>query len=93
LAFSVTPYIPVFFTSKYEPKSPPQRLDIMKIAACSQCGSTNLRQGSIRDGLLSGLTSKYVCRDCNFQGMPFIFDSEEDYINFVKCVKNDKKER
>ena len=66
----------------------------MKITACSQCGSTNLRQGPIKDGLLSGLTSKYVCRDCKFQGMPFIFDSEEDYINFVKNVKrNDKKER
>jgi len=66
----------------------------MKITACSRCGSTNLRQGSIRDGLLSGLTSKYVCRDCKFQGTPFIFDSEEDYVNFVKSIrKNKKKER
>ena len=85
--------MPVFFTGKYTLISPPQRLDIMKIAACSQCGSTNLRQGSLKDGLLLGLTSKYVCRDCKFQGIPFIFDTKEDYINFVKGVKiNEKKE-
>jgi hypothetical protein len=65
----------------------------MKIMACSQCGSTNLRQGSLKDGLLLGLTSKYVCRDCKFQGIPFIFDTKENYINFVKGVKiNEKKE-
>jgi transposase-like protein len=59
----------------------------MKITACSRCGSTNLRQGSLRDGLLSGLSAQYVCRDCKFQAVPFIFDSEEDYLAFLKRIK------
>ena len=54
----------------------------MNIAACSRCGSTNLRRVSIRDDLLSGLSSKYVCRDCKLQAVPFIFDSEEEYLKF-----------
>jgi len=56
----------------------------MEIEACPKCGSRNIFQGKLGEGVLTGYTSKNVCQDCGYQGMPIIFDSEEEYNNFLK---------
>lgn len=61
----------------------------MEIIACPKCGSRRIFQGQMRDGVLTGYNTRSVCRDCGFQGMPIIFDSEENYKKFLK-TKEDK---
>jgi hypothetical protein len=60
----------------------------MEIIACPKCGSRRIFQGRMKDGVLTGYTSREVCRDCGYQGAPIIFDSEEDYIRFIEELKN-----
>jgi len=55
----------------------------LEITACPKCGSKRIFQGTMRDGLLSGYTSNYVCKECGYQGMPFIFDNEKEYKKFI----------
>ena len=65
----------------------------MKIEACINCGSRNIRFGDISDGVLPGYTdalATYVCNDCNHQGIPIVFDSEKEYKKFLKALKEDK---
>ena len=59
----------------------------MEIKACPNCGSRRIYQGRMGDGVLTGYTSRDVCRDCGYQGMPIIFDSETEYIKFIKSKK------
>ena len=56
----------------------------MGITACPKCGSPQIYQGTIGDGVLSGYFSKDVCRNCGYQGSSLLFDSEEDYKKFLK---------
>jgi len=56
----------------------------MEIKACPKCGSRKIYQGRMGDGVLTGYTSKDVCRNCGYQGMHIIFDSEEEYKKFLK---------
>ncbi|MEA3458569.1 MAG: hypothetical protein U9R21_07825 [Candidatus Thermoplasmatota archaeon] len=58
----------------------------MEIIACPQCGSRNIRQGTIRDGELGGYTTRDVCKNCGYIGMPIIFDSEEAYKKFLEAI-------
>jgi hypothetical protein len=65
----------------------------MKIEACINCGSRNIRYGDISDGVLPGYTdalATYVCNDCNHQGIPIVFNSEIEYKKFLKALKEDK---
>ncbi len=61
----------------------------MEIIACPNCGSRRIFQGRMGDGVLTGYTSRNVCRNCGYQGMPIIFDSEIDYKNFLKRKSKD----
>jgi len=45
----------------------------MRITACPRCGSRRIYAGTMGDGVLVGYTTKDVCRDCGYQGMPLIF--------------------
>ena len=65
----------------------------MEIIACPRCGSRRIYQGRMSDGVLTGYTSRNVCRDCGYQGTPIILDSEKDYINFLKNVKQKQKNK
>ena len=65
----------------------------MKIEACISCGSRNIRSGTISDGVLPGYTdalATYVCDDCNHQGLPIVFDTEEEYQKFLKAKMEEK---
>ena len=63
----------------------------MEIKACPNCGSRRIYQGTMGDGVLIGYTYRSVCRDCGYQGMPIIFDSEREYKEFLKEVLPTKK--
>ena len=65
----------------------------MKITACPKCGSRNIFQGTMGDGVLTGYTTKDVCRNCGYQGSPILFDSEKEYKKFLaeRQGKIDKK--
>jgi uncharacterized membrane protein YkgB len=63
----------------------------MEITACPKCGSQRIFQGRLKEGVLTGYTSREVCRNCGYQGSPFIFDHEEDYKNFLEQLKKEGK--
>ena len=63
----------------------------MEIKACPNCGSNKIYQGRMGDGVLTGYTTRDVCRNCGYQGMPIIFDSEKEYLKFLES-KSFKKE-
>ncbi|MEF8879548.1 MAG: hypothetical protein V5A64_04065 [Candidatus Thermoplasmatota archaeon] len=63
----------------------------LPIRACPNCGSTDIKMGDIKSGLVYGLTSwKLVCNKCGYRGMPIIFDSEGDYKKFLDEKKSKK---
>ncbi len=59
----------------------------MRIAACPKCGSTNIRVGSLGDGVLAGYTTQDVCNNCGYRGQPLYFESEKEYKKFVQGLK------
>jgi len=65
----------------------------MEIKVCPNCGSNKIYQGRMGDGVLTGYSSRDVCRNCGYQGMPIIFDSEKEYNKFMesKKIKNNIK--
>jgi hypothetical protein len=68
---------------------------IMSITACINCGSQDIRSGTISDGVLPGYTDglvTYVCNNCNHRGLPIIFDSEEEYEAFLKARMDDQED-
>ena len=62
----------------------------MEITACPRCGSRNIFQGRLKDGVLTGYTSRDVCRNCGYRGSPIIFDSENEYKKFVEELKKEE---
>lgn len=62
----------------------------MKIYACPNCGSKRIHIGTLGSGVTYGVTSwDYVCKNCNYRGMPLIFDSDEEYKKFIKGITKD----
>jgi hypothetical protein len=67
----------------------------MKITACINCGSQDIRSGNIGDGVLPGYTDglvTYVCNNCNHRGLPVIFDTEEEHREFEKIRQKELAE-
>lgn len=66
----------------------------MKIKACPKCGSKNISMGALGDGVLFGIDSwKEVCRNCNYQGAPILFDSEVEYKKFFSELNLDNNKK
>ncbi|OYT28898.1 hypothetical protein B6U98_03685 [Thermoplasmatales archaeon ex4572_165] len=66
----------------------------MVIYACPRCGSQEIFMGTMDSGVIIGLTSiKNVCKDCGFQGAHLQFESEKEYLEFVKTLKKDKDQK
>lgn len=63
----------------------------MKINACPKCGSRNISQGTLGEGVLTGYITKDVCKDCGYQGMPLIFNSEKEYKKFLEGLSKDQE--
>jgi DNA-directed RNA polymerase subunit RPC12/RpoP len=62
----------------------------LSVTACPKCGSRKIFQGRLKEGVLTGYTNRYVCRDCGYQGSPLIFDSNDEYYKFQMRKKSDK---
>ena len=66
----------------------------MVIYACPRCGSQEIFMGTMDSGVIIGLTSiKNVCKNCEFQGAHLQFESEKEYLKFIKTLKKDKDQR
>ena len=66
----------------------------MKISACPKCGSKNISMGTMDSGVTFGVTSwKEICRDCNYQGRPLVFDSEKEYKKFLEGIKQKPQDK
>jgi len=63
----------------------------LEITACPKCGSKHIYQGTLMSGLPAGYTSNYVCKECGYQGMPFIFDNEVEYKKFIIAHQKEKQ--
>ena len=64
----------------------------MKITACPRCGSKNLDIADMSDGITPGIDwSTNVCRDCDWQGIPLEFETENDYQKFQKGFEKENK--
>jgi hypothetical protein len=63
----------------------------MIIVVCPRCGSKNIRQGTIGNGVLTGYTSLDVCKDCGYRGIPIVFDSENEYKKFLREIPKTKR--
>ncbi len=50
-----------------------------ELAACLRCGSEELAPLTLSDGLWAegGESFKWVCRDCDWQGAPLLFDDRK----------------
>jgi transcription elongation factor Elf1 len=66
---------------------------MVKITACPNCGSKDIKMGSLGDGVLYGIGSwKLVCKNCGYQGAPLSFNSVEEYLKYYnKLHPNQKK--
>jgi transcription elongation factor Elf1 len=63
----------------------------MEITACPKCGSKKIETGTMGAGITFGVTSwKSVCKECGYQGEPFLFDSEEAYTKFYQGLTAEK---
>ncbi|MFO7678216.1 MAG: hypothetical protein R6V50_07545 [Thermoplasmatota archaeon] len=65
---------------------------MVKITACPNCGSKDIKMGSLGDGVLYGIGSwKQVCKRCGYQGAPLVFDSVEEYKEYYESLHRDTK--
>jgi len=59
----------------------------MTIKACPRCGSQRIYMGTLKAGVIYGVTSwKLQCRDCGYQGQPLLFDTQEEYDKFRESL-------
>ena len=71
-----------------------KKVRTMQITACPVCGSKNISIGTLGDGIIAGLSSwKEVCRNCGYQGASLLFETEEDYNNYLKALKENTAEK
>jgi hypothetical protein len=45
------------------------------------------------DGVLTGYTSRQVCKNCGYQGMPLIFSNEKDYKRFLEGLEKEQTDK
>jgi hypothetical protein len=55
----------------------------MDLAACPRCAGLGMRMRHLGEGGVLGMEgSVATCGECGYQGMPLLFDAEEDYRVF-----------
>ena len=66
----------------------------MRFRVCPRCGSKNIFAGKMSSGILFGVSSWLEeCRNCGYKGSPVIFDSEKEYLLFLKHIKSIDKQK
>ena len=64
----------------------------MKIHACPRCGSQKIYIGTMDSGVTFGITSNnYTCKNCNYNGMPLIFNNKKNYMQFLKGFQKENE--
>ena len=61
------------------------------VAGCARCGSRRVHPKLLVMGPIPGIDSdaySYICEDCKYEGMPVIFDTEEQRIQFEKEIRD-----
>jgi hypothetical protein len=60
------------------------------ITVCLRCGSTNISH-LFESGFDLGFPPiKVICKDCGWQGIPIVLDSEEDRKKFLETIKEEE---
>ncbi len=60
------------------------------IAGCARCGSRRVHPKLLVMGPIPGIDSdaySYICEDCKYEGMPVIFDTDEQRAQFEKEIR------
>ena len=60
------------------------------IAGCARCGSRRVHPKLLVMGPVPGIDSdaySYICEDCRYEGMPVIFDTDEQRAQFEKEIR------
>lgn len=72
---------------------PPEEAELVesRVHACMNCGSTQVRIGSISQGAIPGAGDGllFVCQRCKHRGPPLEFDDVTAYRQFVKGLHSD----
>lgn len=67
---------------------PPEEVELEEgpVWACMRCGSPNMRQPRVSEGLIPGIGESlvWICPRCKFRGQPLLFDDPTAYRQFVK---------
>ena len=61
------------------------------VAGCARCGSRRVHPKLLVMGPIPGIDSdaySYVCEDCRYEGMPVIFDTEDQRVQFEKEIRD-----
>lgn len=74
---------------------PPEEAELVegRVYACMNCGSTQVRLGSVLQGAIPGAGDAFalVCQRCRHRGPPLEFDDVTAYRQFIKGLHADKK--
>jgi hypothetical protein len=60
------------------------------VAGCARCGSGRVHPKLLVMGPVPGIDSdaySYICEDCRYEGMPVIFDTDEQRAQFEKEIR------
>lgn len=60
------------------------------VAGCARCGSRKVHPKLLVMGPIPGIDSdaySYICEDCKYEGMPVIFDTDEQRSQFEKEIR------
>lgn len=72
---------------------PPEETELEEggVTCCMRCGSPNLRQPRLSEGLIPGVGEGLVwmCGRCKWRGQPLTFDDVTAYRQFVKGLHED----
>ncbi len=70
------------------------------IKACVKCFGKNIQRDSLKTSKNISEDSEtdyfplvidWVCADCGYRGVPIVFCSEEDYVNFMDVNEKNNK--
>lgn len=73
---------------------PPEEAELEEgpVMACMRCGSIQLRQPRLSEGLIPGAGESlaWMCARCKWRGQPLLFDDVTAFRQFVKGLHADR---
>jgi len=65
----------------------------MRIYACPLCGSKHLIKKYLIEGPITYVnesTEIFICKECEWEGVPICFRSEKQYLKYLGELKEEK---